>query len=688
MLLLINIYIVPEDIVLGPPKTAFSSASGARNGNKAFDRGHRPSFGHNGDDIASGDRYNLKERLGRTGHKPERDGEKPRDIKLGNSQNRRTTQEDTEHWSSSRQPKGFGHEDTERGHRKTGDRDQDGEKENARDVRAQRGFENHRRQAEREGGSENVTRQNGPTRERFEASWYGEEGNGETTKPRDWRVKEKGRARGGEREWGKANKTEQDPEWMDEPEPEEKKQAHTQEDFERWKEKMRANNGPSHDPIQSPGEHKPSHERTFSNTSTTRSKGKAETPLVIDSNFDGFFGLWSESDRSGWRQGDEENHERNINTIATPKPSKFTGFFSPKPIAELRDIAPSGPALPQESPKNSSNEDKEGFQRILKLLDQQQLGSARNGIPIRETVMKNRPRSPPMIVSRTQETGGLESLLGSQLPSNGAAPQNRDSEFLLKLMQKTHKTQPTLSHGIPADKKHGIGPAPGLLPFPGLIASPRDISQAGAGGGASLGLPIDAFREEQHRDKLNPNAKADRKGLAPGFYDGHAPGSAQTNNAAGPPQHPLMPVGLQRPPGLDQMGTAYGQNIHPQRQNTIQPPPGFQTPLRNHNAFPPGLIPNVASLTSPPERGVQYGMRPVGHNPAAGMPPPGLMGINSLTPGFPMSPFNLDGNMSQPARQYYGGGLQRPGIDGFSETAGFGIGGQGILPGQYRRPEQ
>lgn len=604
-------------------------------------------------------------------------------------QNRGTLQEDSEHWSSSRHQKGFSSADTERGHQNHGDRDQDGEKENARDIRTQRGFENHRRQSEREAGSENLIRNNGPTKERFETSWYGEEGNGETIKPREWRAKEKGRTRGGEREWSKVGKPEQDPEWMDEPEPEEKKQVHTQEDFERWKEKMRANNGPSHDSIQSPGEQKPSHERTFSNASTARSKGKVETPLVVDSNFDGFFGLWSESDKSGWRQGNEENHDRNVNKIATPKPSKFTGFFNPKPIAESGDMASPGPSLPQGSPKSSSNEDKEGFQRILKLLDQQQLGSARNGMPMQETITKNKPHSPPMLSSRSQDPNGLESLLGSQLPNNGAAPQNRDSEFLLKLMQKTHQTQPNMNHGFSTDKKHGVGAAPGLLPFPGLMSSPRDISQPGAGGGASSGVSIDAFRDDQqHRDKLNPNAKADRKGLAPGFYDGHAPGSALPSNAAGPPQHPSISIGLQRPPGLDQMAAAYGQNIHPPRQNTIQPPPGFQAPLRNHNTFPPGLIPNISSLTSPPERGPQYGMRPVGHNPAAGMPPPGLMGISSLTPGFPLTPFSFDGNMNPPGRQYYGGAPQRPGMDGFSETAGFGVGGQGLLPGQYRRQEQ
>jgi hypothetical protein len=532
-----------------------------------------------------------------------------------------------------------------------------------------------------------VIRQSGPVKERFEASWYGEEGNNEIVKPRDWRAKEKGRTRGAEREWSKVSKVEQDPEWMEEPEPQEKRQAHTQEDFERWKEKMRANNGPVQDPVQSPGEQRLSHERTFSNTSTTRSKGKAEAPLIVDSKFDGFFGMWSDNDNNGWRQRDEENHESNINKIATPKPSKFTGFFNPKPYAELGDTEPQGSSS-QEAPKDSSNEDKEGFQRILKLLDQQQVGSARTGMTIRETAAKDGLQSSAMFSPRSHETNGLESLLGSQLPSNVAAPPNRDSEFLLKLMQKTHQTRPNVNQGHSIDKRHGIGPAPGILPFPSLMAPP-DMSQPGPSTGASLGLPIDTFREEeQRRDKLNPNAKTNRKGPAPGIFDGHTPGNAQLNTPAGPQQNPSLPVGMQRPPGLEQIVAGYGQNIHPLRQNTVPPPPGFQTPLRNHNIFPPGLVPNVTSLTSLPERGAPYGMRPVGHNPAIGMPPPGFVGINPLPPGFPISQFNHDGSMSPPGRPYYGGGPQRLGMDGFSETAGFGIGGQGIPPGQYRRQEQ
>ncbi len=50
-----------------------------------------------------------------------------------------------------------------------------------------------------------------------------------------------------DREWARGGKVEQDPEWMSSPESEEKKQSHTQEDFERWKERMRASATPAED---------------------------------------------------------------------------------------------------------------------------------------------------------------------------------------------------------------------------------------------------------------------------------------------------------------------------------------------------------------------------------------------------------------------------------------------------------
>ena len=75
---------------------------------------------------------------------------------------------------------------------------------------------------------------------------------------------------------------EKEPEWLDEPD--DKKQAHTLDEFQRWKEKMKANNAPVSE-TPTPADPVPKHERTFSGTAPK----KVETPLVVDSTFDAFF---------------------------------------------------------------------------------------------------------------------------------------------------------------------------------------------------------------------------------------------------------------------------------------------------------------------------------------------------------------------------------------------------------------
>ena len=691
--------------MLGPPKTAFSSAAGARNVPKIFNSTHRPGFGPTDEDPANNEKHPPKDRFSRDGHNIRKDADRPREIRPGNSHNRRVTKDDNESWSTARPQKVLSHDDVERGHRRNGERDQDKEKENGRESRVQQGFENRRRDRDWEGGNgENTMRQNGPGKGRYEPSWYREEdqqgdrqedreervyveGDKDTTKLRDWRDKDKGGTRVGDRDWNKTNKPEQDPEWMDNPASEEKTQAHTQEDFERWKEKMRANNGPVQDlPLSSP-EQRPNHERTVSNVSTrTSKKNKVETPLVVDPSFDNFFGLWSEHNKEDSKQGIEENFSDKVAKNNTPKPSKFTGFFSAKPTAESELSEPPMP-VPPGALNDSSNEDKEGFQRILKLLDQQQQPhAARNGNSTREIPIRAEPHSPPAQPPRSREPNGLESLLGSQLPKDGAVPQNRDSEFLLKLMQKTQQTRPNLNHANSADQRLGGGSAPGLIPFSNLIGSSRDMSHSTPAAAPQPGFVNESVREDPPpRDKLNPNASLERKGLPPGFLESSTPGPIQRNANMGVLHHSAIPPGLQRPPGLEPNSSAYGQNAQSLRQNMVPPPPGFQGPLRNHNQFPPGLMPNIPNSNSLNERGpLSYGMRPI---PPTGMPPPGFMGINPQPPGFPPVSFNQDGRMSPTGRVFFGVGPQRQGSNGFGEAANFGMGGQGMLPGQYRRPE-
>ena len=527
-------------------------------------------------------------------------------------------------------------------------------------------------------------RRNGADRGRFEAPWSsrdderreGEalESAGSVGKTRDWRDKEKAGMRGADRDWNRATKQEQDPEWMAEPEPEEKKQSHTQEDFERWKERMKASNGSNQD---SSAEQQPTtHERSISTLSNNGVKGKVETPLVVDPNFDGFFGLWNQHKDKVVTSGMEAQPPKNMSKANTPKPSKFTGFFNPKPTAAQADPEPPVLSIPPlEMAKDSSNEDREGFQRILQLLDRQQPSAVRNGTPPREEVRRDSPASPPMQLPRPRDSAtGLENLLATQV-NRDAPPQNRDSEFLLKLMQQTQPPRPNNSQAPFGDQRQGGAAGPGILQLSNLLVSPREPVRQMPTANPPPGLYNELLMDDlQRRDKLNPNA--DRKAPPPGFYEVPNNGNTQRHPSVGANQQPTIASGLQRPPGLEQLPSSYSQFQMP-RQNNLPPPPGFQTPLRNPNPFPPGLISN---MPNPKDRGPQYGMRQAMNGPI-GMPPPGFMNMNVPPPGFAPLPFNQEGRIS-PSRIYLGAGARRPPLDAFGDAGNFQI-----PPGVFRRQE-
>ena len=664
----------PEDIVLGPPKTAFTSS--ARNTNKTNDPSDRAISGYHNDDRAKDSHHNHKERNDREEHNSERDGELSRVPRQGTTHNRRSLKDDNEPWVPGRLQKHTGGDNIERPFRRNGEREHDRDRDSGREPKVQRGFENHRRDAEREGGEDNHVRRNGAGRGRFDAPWSRDDGRheGETLesaggvgKSRDWRDKERSGMRGSDRDWSKAGKQEQDPEWMAEPEPEETKQSHTQEDFERWKERMKATNGPTQD---SPAEPPTSaHERSTSTLSSNGVKGKVETPLVVDPSFDGFFGLWNEPKDKVVTNGVDTLLTKNTSKANTPKPSKFTGFFNPKPPTVQADPEPPVPPLPPvETAKDSSNEDREGFQRILQLLDRQQPSTTRNGSPPREQVPRNLPASPPAQSPQARDSAsGLESLLASQA-NRDAPPPNRDSEFLLKLMQQTQQSRPSNGHASFGDQRQRGAAGPGTLNLANLLISPRDPARQTPNTTLPPGLYNEGPRDDlQRRDKLNPNS--DRKGPPPGFYEVPNHGNTQRHPSVGANQQPNLPVGLQRPPGLEQL-PSYSQFPIP-RQNNIAPPPGFQqVPPRNPNPFPPGLMANP-----------QYGMRP-GVSGPIGIPAPGFMNMNAPPPpGFPPLPFNQEGRISPP-RMFLGGSAQRPPMDASGDPAAFQI-----PPGAFRRQE-
>ena len=627
-----------EDIVLGPPKTAFASASGSRNSTKAFDTPQRPSLNHHDDSPTDVDRKTFRDRHSKDGQK---DSEQTRDPRAGTNQNRRSVRDDNGLWSSVRQQRSSGMDEAERPYRRNGDRDGQGGREN----RQVRGFENHRRDGDRDPDTENGTRRTGLAKGRNEPSWYRDqarsEGGGlkdqDVLKSREWRDKERKGTRGSDRDLTKGGNADLDPEWMETPETDDSSGIHTQEDFERWKERMKSGNAVK---LDATVEKLNKHNRTTSSVGTGAAKAKVDTPLIVDSSVDGFFGLWHQP-KNNEAAIDSTNGIQPAmtnNGTKVPKPSKFTGFFNPKPDMEQPKEKPS---LPMFAPSaDSSNADKEGFQRILNLLGQQQQQETGKAEPSsRSQRLRDTAASPPIPPSRGVENDDLYSLLGSRSPPANPIPPGRDSDFLLKLMQQPQQQRLEASQ---ESARAGQDAISGLPSLSNLMISPYDTPQQAP----STQPPPGFFDDMPIRDKLNPGSE--RRAPPPGIFDGNVP--RQIPAAAAAPQQSAFPGAFQRPPGLDQVPSGYTQHPTAQRQN-MGPPPGFSAPSRGQNAFPPGLVPN--------ER-LQFGVPTGGRN----MPPPGFM--HPAPPGFPV-PFGQEG-------MPYGA---------FGDGGNFGRGG--FPPAQHRR---
>ena len=619
---------VSEDIVLGPPKTAFASA-GARNVSRPFDSPNRANAAANDEESAKGERQSFRDKDSKDEPRNERDGDRIRDAR---PENLRLRRDDNERWGGAKTPK-TPFDDIERRYRRNGDRDQGRDRDLGRDAgRGGRGFDSFQRNGGQEGNGEDLNqRRNGHGRGRNEPSWYRDDDrpeaesleNAKDTSRRDWRDRDKGGGRGLDRDLKKGGKSEHEPEWMDEPSAEEKKQAHTQEDFQRWKEKMKAGNAPVQEPPPSP-EPRPNHERTLSGKIAATGKARAETPLILDSASDGFFGLWGDAKKEGAHAGVEEQAKKLLG-----KPSKFTGFFAPKSNSKAaQEPAPASAPLPNTA-RDSSTEDKEGFQRILKLLDQQQSSSSRDITPFRD-LPRSVPQSPPQ-PPLPNPTNPLESF-PTQPQQDRPVPQSRDSEFLLKLMQQAqphHSNQAHLEEP-PSQLPRGP-PPPSLFPFSNLMVPSHYGSQQPSSTGPPPGFFSDLPRDDfLQRDKPTPRKP---QPSLPGCFDDFP--------------------SLHRPPGLDMFPPPQQQQ---QRQPPVQPPPGFPIHMRNPNAFPPGLM---------PERGAPFGGR------GQGMPPPGFFGMNA-PPGFPPMGFAT------------GNGQQSESGRGPVDFADFGGQGQGSMGGKER----
>lgn len=589
---------------------------------------------------------------------------------MGTFNNRRGEED----WNNGRPRRTFGPDDQERKPKRNGDF----EKWEPRDLRDS----NVERGGKEKDGRFFSRREVPPGRARHEGSWFRDDNANEgpdaeeeraSVRSRDWRRDR----HGADRDWTRGPKVEQEPEWLDSTERDEPRKVHTQEDFERWKEKMKAGSAQAQaeerkdssieripEPVQR-SEARPTDGEIFSPTGAA----------LQDTTMERFFGLL----------GDTKNTQETGSSLATEPPAKKEGVFA-KPakssrFAGLFSPAIGSPAKEPESPIStkspapanpSADADQEGFQRILQMLG----GSkSRNGTPQNDPAGSTNPPSTQVHSEQTQspvssisrEQGPRPERLLARDPSARATEtslkenlydletQGRDSQNLLRLMQQVRV-------GSGAGMNQGLQHQPQSAGPPGLMNMPETMPHPPGMGSTMKGPSFldDPAIATMHRPDVDQFRRRPTNRPPPGYFeDVPFPQGAQIPiNPGGSraPQAQAPPMGIQRPPGFEHMpppGWA-GHHLPPQQAGPpgpMAPPPGIPTPNR-------GVNPNYMSNVMPMHGNMPINDRqPFPRGPPPGMmPPPGYM--NGPPPGgFPpmsqngdnmMGPFDGNPNLQGP----------------------------------------
>ncbi|KAL5338557.1 hypothetical protein BJX70DRAFT_366183 [Aspergillus crustosus] len=689
-----------EDIVLGPPKTAFASASRIT-GKGSIDATERTPVKQGDSEDPKGDRFKFfKERDG---------GDKDfagREGKMGTFNNRRGEKED---WNNARPRRTAGPEEQDKKPKRNGefDRWEPRESREPRDQNLERG-------TKEKDGRFLPRREVPPGRSRHEGSWFRDETGQEapeteeekaSLRSRDWRRDR----HGADREWTRGGKIEQEPEWLDSNDREESRKVHTQEDFERWKEKMKAGStqAPPEDRHDSPIEQAPESVQVYDARPTDGEIFSPTGAALNDAAMERFFGLLGETKHAQEIASPlptEPVAKKEMFLGKPGKPSRFAGLFSPPLGSPARE--PESPISTKSPPLsfNPSNDaDQEGFQRILQMLGG---GKSRNATPHNDPIqaLAQDTQPSPFVAEQTRSPISSPPRERNQRPEQMHIPeppvrtadapfkenlysqesQSRDRENLLRLMQQV-RVSPGQNPGL-QNQPHSAGLAPGLMNIPDTMPHPPGFGPAMKGPGF-LDDPAIAAMQRPEVDQLR---RRPANGPPIGYFDDvpfpqGAPVPITPGGSRVPPGQAPPGIGIQRPPGFEHIPPP-GWHIPPQPQQagpqtSLGPPPGIPTPNRGIN---PNYIPNVMPMHGnlPPNERQPF---------PRGPPPPGMMGppgyINGPPPGgFPPMPHNAD-NMMGP---FDGNpGLQGPPpssrhlLDMFGQVGSDGRGGM-VGPRQYR----
>lgn len=464
---------------------------------------------------------------------------------------------------------------------------------------------------------------------------------------------------------------------MDSTDREEPRPAHTQEDFERWKERMKAGTA------QAQAKEMPSEQQTGTSQKIETRPTDGEifssngTPFQADATMERFFGLLGDSKPAA---------EPSIQTPIEPpasksqtmparsiKSSRFAGLFSPPPGTPMKEPEPQPRSdSPAGSQPATNDADQEGFQRILQMLGggaksrnatphndtppqtqhplslvQAEQGRSTLSSPAREQF--NRPEQMAFHDTpvRTTAPGLQENLVQESFKD----PQASEREHLLRLMQQVRISPIPGPHGNQGP--HSAGPTPGMLNMPEMLSRPPGIPTPQK---ASNFLDDPAIANLQRPD-VEQLRRRPANGPPMGYFDDvlfpqgnngpMTPGGSRGPQGQG---HPAM--GIQRPPGFEHLppppGWA-GQQLPPQ-QGPLGPPPGIPTPTRGINPnFMSNVMPMHGNLPPFNERQgfPRGGSGAAAFGPPPGMmPPPGYMNMSGPPPsGLPPMPHNAEALM-------------------------------------------
>lgn len=617
----------PDDIVFGPPRMAFYSARG----NKGIEAEKSSK------EVETHGRSGLRPRNG--------DGDAHRQPNF----RRGDADPDGEGWSTVKPRKSFGAEGAERFHGKMGGNFRDDRRPVDRDVtrdRAAKPFDNFVR--DRDGGDGENRSRNGLGRSKLDTWRSGDSKDGAQPEKRDrdrtksWRDRDRDPEpsddrRTSDRRWGRDRdqKNERDPEWMDEPQVEQR-EAHTQQDFQKWMEQMKAAKSSNSAKPPAPAAPEPVAEAS---------------KRPVESGPDKFFMAFGGSGAALDATSPSEQPVKDTPTSKAKPPgksSRFTSFFA-QPQHDGRAVSEGSVPPPANVPPPPQEEERQAFQQLLAKLHKQSMSATPPG-PSPFAAPQGHVLE-PMGGNKTNN-GGPEQTFQQYGRDGHDAPQPLHDILAPRPQQQPARPDQLLqdfaSHhqrvSSQGSLRTDVNPARNNSNtefLMNLMRAPPDAQRADQQARASQKMALFADREPDYMGRENRGLPRQmRPPPPPGFpMDEAFHGPDQDQRQGQPTQILQRPP---PPPGLDQMPPEWmsraGQ-IPPPQRGPMMPPPGLAGgPSRNlplpHGMFPPNFPPG-AMPPPPPEAlaGIPPRNMPIPPpgffgGPPHGFVPPGLGGFN------------------------------------------------------------